>query len=261
MGLLVDNILIVVEGAKTETRFFKRLSELTNNNIIIIAYNNNIYDLYRCLKDNESIDTIRMLAYGKNNVSEKDKEMLKQNLNKWPYIYLVFDFDYQNSKRLKSVEKELCKIEELLKYFTNEADGKGKLLIDYPMMESYKDLKDFDDIAYLDTFIESDYKLLGGYKNKVSQKGIKKDINSYTKYDFYNIAKINLLKINTILYNRKTLPSFDEYFGTENFNQLKIFNKQKECLFKEKKIVILNCAILLFVDLIPGILKNKKTTK
>ena len=101
----VDNILVVVEGAKTETKFFKRLAELTNNNIVVIPYNNNIYDLYRCLKESDSIDTVRMLAYGNNNVKETDKQLLKDNINSWPYIYLVFDFDYQNSKHLKSVER------------------------------------------------------------------------------------------------------------------------------------------------------------
>ena len=255
---LMDKILIIVEGAKTETKFFKRLTELTDNNFYIISYNNNIYDLYKCLKNYDSDDTLRMLIYGNNNVSSDDKTLLKDNIKNIQYIYLVFDFDFQNCKRYKRIEKEFNKILELTSYFSNEADGKGKLLINYPMMESFKDLSEFDDNSYLDAFIQADFNNLTQYKKSVSHRGIKKDICKYTKYDFFRISKLNLIKINKLLFNKTTMPSIDEYFRTEDFSQLNIFKKQIELIKNNNEICIINSAILLYIDLNPGILK--KTT-
>mgnify|MGYP004508557537 FL=1 len=252
----MDKILIIVEGAKTETKFFKRLTELTNNEIFTVSYNNNIYDLYKCLKDYGSVDTLRMLIYGENNVSDNDKIFLKDNIKNIQYIYLVFDFDFQNCKHLKRIENEFNKILDLTTYFSNEADGKGKLLINYPMMESFKDMPEFDDLSYLDAFIQADFDNLTQYKKNVSNRGIKKDICKYTKYDFFRIAKLNLKKINKLLFNKNIIPSSDEYFRTEAFSQLNIFKKQIELIKESNAMYIINSAILLYVDLNPNILKK-----
>lgn len=253
----MDEILIIVEGAKTETKFFKRLTQFKENTVYTVSYNNNIYNLYECLKSDESDDTIRMLIYGENNnISNEDKKLLKEKKNVIQYIYLVFDFDYQNCKHLKNIEEELNKILNLTEYFSNEADMKGKLLINYPMMESYKDLSEFDDLSYLDAFIQTDFETLSHYKKDVSKRGIKKDILSYREYDFFEIAKLNLKKINKLLFNNDKIPTKDQYFRTENFSQLNIYKKQLELLKNDKKIAIINSAILIFVDLYPKMLKN-----
>lgn len=261
----MDNILVVVEGNKTEPQFFKQLSKFTKNDIIPISYRGNIYHLYQSMKKEEYIDTIDMLIYEDNNIDQKDKEKLMQNRNKVPYIYLVFDFDYQhnqlkaNSNRQVDINFELGKIKEMLQYFSNEANQKGKLLINYPMMESLKDLKDFNDKNYLDLMVDANFKKLTRYKQDVHNRGIKKGFNKFTSEDFACLVQINLAKINYQLYNKKECPDKAEYFQFDKFSQAKIYEKQLEVLHKNKKIIVLNSAILLYLELNPKILDSYKT--
>lgn len=254
----MDNILVIVEGEKTESRFFKQIQNLTKNELHIIPYRANIYHLYQCMKKEEYIDTIDMLIHEDNNISQAHKDLLKQNFNRIPYIYLIFDFDFQDTKGKKDIKLELFKIQELLKYFTNEADGKGKLLMNYPMMESYRDLKNFHDESYLDLMVEvdDDYKNLTCYKEQVGARGMQERIDSFTDENFASLVRMNLKKINYLIYNNKECPKKDEYFHKDNFSQIKIYEKQLQVLHNDNKIVVFNSAILLYLELKPNILES-----
>lgn len=252
-----DNILVIVEGAKCENNFFTQLGKVTTNNIVVVSYGDNIYNLYTKMKSFDLDDVIPVLLHEKNNVSFDDKQKLK-NCKKWPYIYLIFDFDFQNCKNKKHIDEELKKIGYLLDFFTDQTDGKGKLLIDYPMMESYRDLINTDDLSYLDKFIEADFEQLCCYKQCVGGRGNSLNIKNYTQYNFLQLARINLLKLNKLLYGNKRKPYREEFFQDNLFNQRKIYDKQIELISSNQTIAIINSAILVFVDLNPKMLRNKK---
>jgi hypothetical protein len=77
---------------------------------------------------------------------EKDDETLKTiREDEVSEIYLFFDYDFQEKAR--TLEENNKRLSELLEYFTDET-GRGKLYINYPMVESLRYTKELPDNNY-----------------------------------------------------------------------------------------------------------------
>jgi hypothetical protein len=193
------NILVVVEGNKTEPIFLKQLNEVYDLDYTIFCLSTNIYTLYKRVKELDFECDIKQVL---KEIHPKEAEMLS---NKFAYTYLVFDCDAHHPKKddvrdiQQIVLENLDKIEELVSYFNDETDpSRGRLYINYPMMESYKDADNFFENDFQERVVAiSD---LSNYKAIVSKRKLSnKRVDCITKEDFSRLTKMNLYKLNKIV--------------------------------------------------------------
>lgn len=144
-------ILFVFEGKDDKTYFesIERLFFPEKSETFLCTYNSNIYSLYTKLKAHDAlkemleVDTVSVL---KEILLEKGDETLKDiREDEVSEIYLFFDYDFQEDSR--TLEENNNRLSELLNYFTDET-GKGKLYINYPMVESLRYTKELPDNNY-----------------------------------------------------------------------------------------------------------------
>lgn len=128
-----SNILIIVEGSKTEPNFFNRLSNVFGLKFDIYCLETNIYSLYKKMKEINFNGDIKDIL---SEIHPDKKEMLSK---KFAYTYLIFDCDAHHSRKNESRTQEeivldnLAKLSEMAKYFVDETDPSiGKLYINYP---------------------------------------------------------------------------------------------------------------------------------
>ena len=142
----MDNpkILFIVEGSVREKQLYKKITKEMGISADIFAVCANIHMLYTELKKEEfhlNIDDFLLTLDG---VSEEDKGVIRKQ-RPFTYIYLMFDLDLQhyNIADYKNIERGLQDVREMLLKFNNETDPTiGKMYINYPMVESYRDCKD-----------------------------------------------------------------------------------------------------------------------
>jgi len=144
-------ILFVFEGKDDKTYFesIKRLFFPAKSDTFVCTYNSNIYSLYTKLKAHDAlkemleVDTVSVL---KEILLEKgDKTLEDIREDEVSEIYLFFDYDFQENSR--TLEENNSRLSELLDYFTDET-GRGKLYINYPMVESLRYTKELPDNNY-----------------------------------------------------------------------------------------------------------------
>lgn len=243
-------ILLIVEGKKTEPVLFKRIEEVLNEKLQskfeICPFGTNIYSLYKqILKYDFNVNIKDLLA----EIHPEYKEKLKNN---FLYTYLIFDFDPHHSKKndtrsIKEIALENAKkVGEMAKYFTNETDPTiGKLYVNYPTIESYKDCNSFFDNDYKNEKVAlSDIK---HYKEMVSKKIVAmKRVDSYTSGDFEKLIIQNIFKLNYLLNSKWEMIEYKEYLNYSN--NLNVLNAQKELIDFLKEIAVLNTSLFLIVD-------------
>ena len=236
--------LLITEGTKTEPRFFGRIEELFGLQLHIVCMSANIFKLYNQMEKAQFDCNVKDLLTEclPSNLDPKTRQTyLEQLQDKYAYIYFVFDFDIQHHEEGQetNIEKNCQKIQRMLQELNDETDDtRGKLYINYPMMESYRDIDSFSDPAFAQSSVA--VQQLTHYKHLVSQKQMgNKDITRYTKENFVDIFKLNFHKLETIhqtvLHDKKQYQTL-----TEGSN---IYTKIKEKLDKESMVYILNTSI------------------
>lgn len=169
-------ILFVFEGNKREPDLFRSIQRLyfpNKEEQIVCSYNNNIYQLYKDLKEYDGDGDIVSLLMEKFN--GRDDNPLK-NIDAAAdisEIYLFFDYDFHNKNlSLEEINKQ---VQEMLETFDNETDN-GKLYIDYPMVES---------IRYTKKLPDSNYWTYAISREDCSKfKGLSADFSAYSSFDF-----------------------------------------------------------------------------
>lgn len=232
------NILLLVEGKVTEVEVFGRIEELffdKNTKLKFFAYKSNIYSLYRKIKDYEdftsTIDVLKEIA-----TTKEDKETLS---HKFSEIYLIFDFDPQESAYSD------IKIKELVQTFNNETEF-GKLYINYPMMESMRDHDNFAIKDFLQRMVSLNGLCSEEYKKYISNNGYKKSLKSMTVRHFKKLSKLNIIKSNYIVCGDAKFPEFDKFeYATE---QNRILDKQINEKNTKNEFFVLNTCMFFFVD-------------
>lgn len=159
-------ILFVFEGEKREPAIFATMERLffpERKSHIYCSYGNNIYSLYRKLKEDPDLDFLPVLY-----ASAKDKTF-------WDYrkkideVYLFFDYDKHDQSAIDA------HLQEMLEAFNNET-AKGKLYVNYPMVESLFYTKELPDVLFDEYTVP--IKQLSSFKKKCA------DFNTYKSFDF-----------------------------------------------------------------------------
>lgn len=224
------NILLVVEGDQTETKFFNAVISkygIKNTpNMHIYSYSGSIYDLYiRTEKVYGSWDNVDILKLLKEHRSKDDGD-IELLTKKYTEIYYVFDFDYQDHTKNK-VEK----LKNLLSILNNETDN-GMLLLNYPMFESMLDNPN--------KYKSIEVSMLGKYKNMINKRGIKKKAEELTQADFTSILQTQYCSIMRLFdrcQNCSELPS-----------QKMILEAQADLIANENQIYIVNTSIFFLLN-------------
>ena len=241
-----SNILIIVEGSKTEPNFFNRLSNVFGLKFDIYCLETNIYSLYKKMKEIDFNGDIKDIL---SEIHPDKKEMLSK---KFAYTYLIFDCDAHHAGENETRTQEeivftnLDKLSEMANYFVDETDPSiGKLYINYPMMESYRDC---------DTFFEDDYALakvsieeLSMYKNRVAKKKLSGiHVDKYTKEQFSSLILQNLYKLNIIHHKIWGKPDYDTYLKCSDSERM--LSEEKNLIVKEKFLLVINTSLFMITD-------------
>ena len=259
-------ILFVFEGKADKTYFeaIKRLFFPSKSETFLCTYNSNIYSLYTKLKSHDAlkemleVDTVSVL---KEILLEKGDETLKDiREDEVSEIYLFFDYDFQENSR--TLEENNSRLSELLGYFTDET-GRGKLYINYPMVESLRYTKELPDNNYWQYTVTRQRCQEENFKHQVHEFSFYKSNLEYlvltikpadddakiqqkadtAKTNWLHLVTMNTSKANYICNDKNELPD-------EVNNQQDIFDSQlsKYVNTEECKVAILNAFPLFLFD-------------
>lgn len=241
---LKDNTLIIIEGELTEQAFFSKLISFIakEKNILFVPYKNNIHNLYKSIEkldfDTTTIDIITKSF----NLSDETKRQL--TAQKFVNTYLIFDLDLHDDSSETYTEK-IEKVTKLAGLFNDELGEYGKLLINYPMMESYKDFNINDPDTIKNKEISTDLEDLKNYKTTVNKSSNNKHISDYNSNDFKNIALAHLKQANLLVNKNFKKPTKEEYFG---LLPKIILNEQENMIILKQKMFVLNTSSFLYAE-------------
>ncbi len=237
------NILVLVEGAKTDVKIMKQLFSVygIDAEFEIVSYCTNIYTLYSemfCdgIDGFEEMD-IRQVLKSK----EKDSEKKKIFDKKFTDVLLIFDLDPQDP------QYDPNHIKLMQKYFSDSTDM-GKLYINYPMVESFYHLSSIPDQKYFERKA-----FLSELKDKKYKSRVQKETrgNSYNKFaknkEEYTIVILQNLYKALFLINKKVVEYEDalNHLSTVDFN---ILLQEQLHNLEEYGFVYVVCTCIFFIS-------------
>ena len=231
-------MLIITEGEVAEVKLLNKFFEIFNikNNPTIVPYKTDIYSLYHSMqKDEESLDDISILTHLRSR--EEDIEKKKIFNKNFSDVLLFFDVEIQDPKF------SFKKIEEMIVHFNDSTNiDKGKLYVNYPMLESFYHMEDIPDVNYNTYKVHKDdvvgFKRTVHLMNPGHYNGL-----SLSREEFTSIIKQNLEKAWLILGESRTTDIIESAVELE---QRHILSKQLLSLSFEGEIHIL-CTCIFFL--------------
>ena len=242
-------ILFIVEGERTERQLCNYLSQTLNLQSKIFSVRCNIHMLYSKIKDLDF--NINIVDFLKTLNCDPEEQKMLENEAPFGLIYLIFDYDPQHynlkkEEKIKSnIKRGLDDVEQMINYFTNETDPTvGKMYINYPMVESYRDcvLSDLNSFSERKMFIKD----CSSYKKIVNDRGFKKKLNQLTQNELSNLFYMNICKANLITENDYSKPSYEHYIS--NCSQSKLLNGEAKLILNEQEFYVINSIFFIFVD-------------
>lgn len=246
-------ILIVMEGEKREKPFRQRLVELYGINAELYVFRANIYNLYLAMKHIDFNGDLRDVLAGLPCMQGQNVNALLQT--KFAYTYLIFDCDVQHTMDEKRdrdrlideiVEENFQLLEEMVGYFINETDpAVGKLYVNYPMMESYRDCDSFFDEDYCNTQVCIDdikrYKEITGHKRLSNFR-----VDQFSKENFSDLLRMNIYKLNVMLGSGWDGLPYKDYQVLSG--QTRIASFQHTLTSTTRNMSVLNTTLFLLAD-------------
>lgn len=248
-------ILFIFEGKKREPDLFKTLDYLffPKGQTIVCSFGNNIYELYRQLRElDDAGDLVSLLM-------EKDKDNPESPFgpdttsSDFSEVYLFFDYDFQN--RNLSLEQMNGQISEMLDMFDDET-GNGKLYINYPMVEAIRYTKQLPDRQFVSYSVSRADCYNDGFKALVQKfsdygsldfivldfrKELTKEHYMHVR-DNWDLLKVqNVTKANFLCNRLETMP-----VEKESISQKRLFQAQLERFVIPHDAVSIISAIPLF---------------
>lgn len=239
-------ILFIVEGNR-EIELLNKICERMDKEYDIVSIRDNIYVLYNKLKgldfSSEIVDSLREM-----NLSQEDREKLN---NKFVSYYLLFDCDLHHREEFEKelpydsvVNNNLLKLDKMASFFDNDTDPfKGKLFLNYPMVESYRDADSFFDEKYMFKSIAIDKS--STYKQDTGKTRIANiRIDTLRTSQIDDLTKMNIFKLNTIfekVYGPSSLKNFRFYLDN-------LYSIQKEKIINEKNMWVINSTFFIPID-------------
>ena len=244
----MSKVLLLVEGEKKEEELlshFYRLYEESDAKIKpikIVSFKTDIYTFYNELEkfaideeiDKNSIDLPLFL-------NDYHGLQGEAQLNSSDFIekIVVFDFDPQSD----GYKTE--KLMELMETFS-DSTATGKLYLNYPMVESFKDMESLDDKGFMDSTTSLEVLRQKGYKKHVGTRlwlNRVKDINVETGSKLIHLHHQKMDAINQQKFNPES-------------KYLHLCNEQCNKLEDEKLIWIVNTSILHLFDEYGSLIKE-----
>lgn len=134
----------------------------------------------------------------------------------------------------------------MIDYF-DESTDQGKLFLNYPMMQSYKDFSQLPDDIFKDRVVDinecRDYKELVGLRSRFI------DISKYDHQLFVSLAVHHIKKANCLLTGEFELPLTDEYV---TWSGASIYGCQIQRLHEYGTIFVLNTCLFILIDFAPN---------
>lgn len=237
-------ILFIYEGKKTEPRIFNNIKNIffSKEKIVEIglhedSFGGSIYDLYFSLGINNpdfdisDLDIIELMK----NRSDVLKEYSRDDFSE---IYLFFDLDIQ-----RSLDSCQMVIKKMLELFDNETEN-GKLYINYPMVESLKDIKKCHQCNE-QCFVNNAE--VSNYKEHVGERSEFLDIRKFGIEEWEHFTQQAVKKTNCVMNGRYLMTiSYRDFI--ETMNQINIFGAHEEKFFTKDKTVILNSIPLFLLE-------------
>lgn len=246
----MNNILFITEGPVDEKDFLEKMYEIfyPGKDYNIYPYETKIHTLTASLFQEDKLDEnldirLTLKALEKD---EKKKAILSQ---KYTDIFLVFDLDPHDK------QADFEKIKKLVEYFDDSSD-KGKLYINYPMMQSYKHLQKMPDDKFKDRKIEIES--LTKYKEIVARESSYIQLKRYNYPIFMSIIAHHIKKANFILNSRYNVPTSEEFI---KWNYAKIYDEQISLIEKKREVYILNTFIFHMIEYKPKELLGQLISK
>lgn len=245
----MSKILIVSEGQKPDKKIIEHLLNIYKNRDIkyeIETYNTNIHIFYQKMKAEygDDIEDVQLIPI----LKEKNSEF---NFSKDDFseIYLFFDYDihhreFEGHDDCKILNEQL---REMLNFFDDETGDRGKLYINYPMVESFFHIS-LDNVNNFKE-INIDLSEIKGYKSNSCLTKIKGQfVQNSSKFDLEKInliCKQHIMKENFIISNDYTIPNYLIYRASD---QLIIFENQVTKYVNIGKISVLSVFPRFIVD-------------
>ena len=246
-------MLVVVEGEKREKPFLQRLLQLYGMDAELYIFHANIYNLYLAMESIDFNGDLRDVLAKLPCMQGQDLESLVNT--RFAYTYLIFDCDAQHTmdeERDKGrpideiMEENFLRLEKMVTYFTDETDPSvGKLYVNYPMMESYRDCDNFFEENYCNARVCIDdikrYKEITGRRRVANHR-----LDKFTKENFTDLLRMNIYKLNAMLGDGWAVPSYKEYQTLSE--QQGIACHQKELISTTRYMNVLNTTLFLLAD-------------
>ena len=236
----MSKVLLLVEGEKKEVELLSHFYRLYEENdskikpIKIVSFKTDIYTFYNELEKfaiNEEIDksSIDLPLF----LNDYHGLQGDEQLNSSDFIEKIVVFDYDPQSDGYKTEK----LKELMEIFSDSTTV-GKLYLNYPMLESYKDMESLDDKGFMRSTTSLEILKQKGYKKHV---GTRLWLNRIKDIDIDTGSKLIDLhhqKLDAI--NQQELSLEDKYTH--------LCSKQCEKLEDEKLIWVVNTSILHLFD-------------
>ena len=262
------NILFIVEGEDLEPAFIRQMADLYKLDYEITSVRTNIHNLYSKLKDGDgfldvkivlkeilqkTIDSLR-LQEATVTLQEKIEQIAFEigNLDKsFESIYLIFDSELHDSvppgvSQMEGVQKNYNQLKEMIDFFDNETE-QGKLYVNYPMMESYRDCDDFFDEQYKNREVSLDVLFRRKYKEQVGQRWLaNRRIDKINRESFDKLTCMNIFKLNEITTKHWRKMLYDNFI--EKSNQRNVLEAEYAYICEREAVAVLNTTFFFMID-------------
>ncbi len=209
--------LLIVEGDRLEPAFFRRWEAVEQRlSLEIYAFKTNISILYDRMKQEDFDCNIKDLLLSSPDLKDEEKEILRQD---YAETYLVFDCDLQHTHTRRrdheltptDAHEVLGKVLSMVRHLNNETDPtRGKLYVNYPMMESYRDANTFQADACPTGLIPLSE--VPRYKQRVGTRRLCSiHPDSYSAHDFEALAKMNVERLARLKEAPQLLSSYKAF--------------------------------------------------
>jgi hypothetical protein len=266
------NILFIVEGERLEPEVINRMAEVYGLRCDISSVCTNIHILYQQLKQDDgysdvipvlqeilrsrlaSLETLTPSAELKRKIARTRDDLAKLN-HTFASFYLVFDSELHHRSNdslapLDVIENNVAELKEMLEFFDNETD-QGKLYVNYPMMESYRDCDDFFDASYRDRLVSLDILFGGtpskGYKSLVASRRLANVRNQHISQEQFNrLTCMNVFKLNWMKNHLWQKPNYDDFLKIAQ--QESILELEHDSCRSLNAVAVLNTLLFFIID-------------
>lgn len=279
-------ILFIVEGAGTEPDFLTGVDRTFQLDCDVCSVCANIHNLYNIIKRygfNVNIIDVLKAFFNDNLLELKNKiASFQSNLNKktelknlkkeqertekdletlnrkYSSIYLIFDSEFQsqtkndrNLSQMQIVAKNYKELLEMIEYFNNETEPtRGKLYLNYPMMESFRHCDYPGDPNFVNAQVSIDLLFKKGEYKRVVQKQHPKMASrhpdKFIEEEFVKIAWMNVCKLHTLYAKQWKVPSYKSF--QQQAEQVGILHQEYNLIVTQKTISVLNTTLFFLLD-------------